>query len=187
MHPRHRHSGGKAALVLAGLLMGCPYVGPPTPLPYDGGPLERDPACTLTGALQVTLGEGDGSDFTPLTPGQAPVIHHGPQGGTHVSLGVRVDNPATQFPGLRLDFFGEFQGECEAWSDCEAYEVYARYTTVVRLAEYFLPQEGGAVAVSGVILQGPWPMPGKRRIRVDVLDRCGRTGSTVVELSPPTP
>jgi hypothetical protein len=173
------------ALVLSGVLAGCPVPPGPVGPPYDGDPLERDPACTLTGELQVTLGEGDGDDFTPLAPGRVPVIHHGPQGGTHVSLGVRVDNPATQFPGLKLDFFGEFQ-DCNTGS-CATYHLYARYTTVVRLAEYFLPQEGGAVAVSGLILQGPWTLPGGRRIRVDVLDRCGRTGSVMVELGSSSP
>jgi hypothetical protein len=144
-------------------------VGPP----YDDGPLERDPACTLTGALQVTLGEGDGDDFTPLAEGQLPVVHYGPQGGTHLSLGVRVDNPATAFPGLKLDFADETQ-YCDAL-ECHTYT--ARYSTVVRSAEYFLPQEGGAVAVSGIIFQSIWSEPGEHRLRVDVLDRCGRTGS----------
>jgi hypothetical protein len=187
MHPEHKASWGKA-LVLAGLLSGCPDVVPPgpTPPPYDGGPLEREPACTLTGALQVTLGEGDGDDFTPLAPGQKPVFFHGPQGGTHVSLGVRVDNPATEFPGLKLEFLGEFQ-ECESSGSCGAYLEFTRYSTVVRGPEYLLPQEGGAVAVSGLIIQGPWEGPERHRLRVDVLDRCGRTGFAVLELSRSSP
>jgi hypothetical protein len=190
MHPRHGHSRKKAglALVLSGVLSGCPLSPvPPEPPPYDDGPLEKDPACTLTGDLQVTLGEGDGSDFTPLVPGQEPIIHQGPQGGTHASLGVRVDNPATAFPGLKLTFIGEFQ-DCESTGPCgEPFLLFSRYETVVRDARYFLPQEGGAIAVSGIIMQGPWEGPTRHRIHVTVLDRCGRTGSAMVELGPPAP
>jgi len=187
MHPGHGHSWrtGGLALVLSGVLSGCPPGPPPMP-PYDDGPLEKDPACTLTGDLQVTLGEGDGSTFTPLAPGQRPELHHGPQGGTHVSLGVRVDNPATQFPGLKLTFIGEFQ-YCESSASCEDFIIFSRYDTVLRDAVYFLPQEGGAIAVSGIIMQGPWEGPLRHRVHVVVLDRCGRTGSALLELGLPAP
>jgi hypothetical protein len=188
MPPHHGHSRKKAglALVLSGVLAGCPGPFTPPAPPYDDGPLEKDPACTLTGDLQVTLGEGDGSDFTPLAPGQEPIIHHGPQGGTHASLGVRVDNPATQFPGLKMTFIGEFQS-CQSSTSCEDFTIFSRYDTVVRDARYFLPQEGGAIAVSGILMQGPWEGPTRHRIHVTVLDRCGRTGSAMLELGPSTP
>jgi hypothetical protein len=187
MHPEHGHSRRTAglALVLSGVLVGCPP-GPPGPPPYDDGPLEKDPACTLTGDLHVTLGEGDGTNFTPLAPGQKPAVEFGAQGGSHVSLGVRVDNPAAQFPGLKLTFIGEFQ-DCDSTGHCEDFVVFSRYDTVLRTQQYFLPQEGGALAVSGLIMQGPWLAFPRYRVRVDALDRCGRTGSAMLELGPPAP
>ncbi|HZI06578.1 MAG TPA: hypothetical protein VEZ71_21290 [Archangium sp.] len=98
------------ALVLAGVVTGCPG-----PEPYNGdtyvydgyGTIERDPDCKLTGPLELTLGEGDGTSFTPLAPGQEPVLYHGPQGGTHLILGVAVANPAVEFPGMQFKFEAE--------------------------------------------------------------------------------
>ena len=177
------------ALVLAGLVAGCP--GPPEPnnegtYVYDAyGTIERDPACKLTGTLELSLGEGDGTNFTPLAPGQEPVLYRGPQGGTHLILGVAVANPATAFPGLQLEFVLHSKS-CFPAGDCLPPELVGRDTRLVSNAERFLPQEGGAVSVSGLlVLVSDWEEGQTRRIQVNALDRCGRTGTTSLELGPP--
>lgn len=66
--------------------------GGPSGVPM-GGDFELDPSCMLDDMLEVEL--GDGSDgFTPLADRESPVTHHGPQGGTHMWLGVRIGNLA---------------------------------------------------------------------------------------------
>lgn len=174
------------ALVLAGLVMGCPE--PPEPddegtYVYDPyGELERDPACTLTGPLELTLGEGDGTNFTPLAPGQEPVLYHGPQGGSHLILGVSVANPATAFPGLQLEFVAE-SAVCFSATGCPAPQLEGLSTVVVLRPERFLPAEEGAVTASGfLVVVSDWDPAEKRRLRVEAMDRCGRTGTASVEL-----
>jgi hypothetical protein len=177
-------------LALAGLMTACPWTEPPGPpdAGADGGSLiGRDPACTLTGSLELALGEGEGSmDFTPLAPGQEPLLHYGPQGGTHLILGVRVANPAMQFPGLQVEFKAERQ-RCDAGGGCLPFETMGRYLTVVSEPSRFLPQDGDAVAVSGILVTvSDWNIGERRRLQVEALDRCGRAGTTVLELDPQT-
>ncbi|WP_375773310.1 hypothetical protein NR798_21325 [Archangium gephyra] len=176
------------ALVLTSLVMGCPGPDPSDEgtYVYDGyGTIERDPACKLTGNLQLSLGEGDGTDFTPLAPGQEPVVYHGPQGGSHLILGVSVANPATEFPGLQVQFLLQRQ-RCTTAESCLPPETMGRDERLVNDPQRFLPQEGGAVSVSGIlVLLGDWDPAQSRRIQVQALDRCGRAGVASLELGPP--
>lgn len=186
----HGPRRARGVLVLASLVMGCP--GPPpgnggTSVydPYAYGTIERDPACKLTGLLELTPGEGDGTNFLPLAPGQEPVLYRGPQGGTHVILGVGVANPALEFPGLHLKFVLERQ-RCLAPGDCLAPETMGREERLVSDPERFVPQEGGAVSVSGIlVIVSDWRPEVSRRLQVHAVDRCGRTGTTTLELGPP--
>lgn len=182
-------AAGVAALTLA--LTGCP-IGPdpgPTQPPVidDGDRIERDPACKLTGSLELELVEGNGPyDFKPLVPGQGPTLHHGPQGGTHVEVGVRVANPANAYPGLQVKFTAE--SESCGTSGCAPFGLLGQYSTVIRDPGRFLPQEGGATVVSGFLLiVSGWPQDTRRRITVEALDRCDRTGTAVWELAAGTP
>jgi len=76
------------------LLLGCPTSSAPTGV-AQGGAFEHDPSCTSNDALTITLGDGT-SGFAELSPGLGPVMHSGPQGGTHSFVGVRIG-------GLALD------------------------------------------------------------------------------------
>jgi hypothetical protein len=188
-NPREtRALGPCVALVLASLVTGCPG-----PEPYNGGTyvydgygtIERDPACKLTGNLQLSLGEGDGTNFLPLAPGQEPVVYHGPQGGSHLILGLSVANPATEFPGLQVQFLLQRQ-RCLSGTDCRPPDNMGREERLVSDPARFLPQEGGAVSVSGIlVLLGDWNPNESRRIQVQALDRCGRAGVTSMLLGPP--
>jgi hypothetical protein len=181
-------------LVVAGLVMGCPEPRP-EPEPFDGGTyvydeygtLERDPACKLSGTLELRLGEGDGTNFTPLAPGQEPVLYHGPQGGTHLILGVAVANPAVEFPGLKLGLVAE-SALCFSPTGCPPPRIEGGSVVVVTRPERFLPAEGGGVTVSGfLVVVTEWDPASRRRLRVEATDRCGRTGSASVRLGPPEP
>ena len=178
------------ALALVSLLTACPAPtpGPPIPEPTpDGGMvlIERDPACTLTGELTLGLGESDGlEDFRPLAAGQAPTVHHGPQGGIHTILGVSVSNPAANFPGLQVRFVLDAQ-LCSS-NGCQQ-QVMGEYTTIVNQDRYIdLP--GDVVAVSGFfILLRDWPQNSTRRVMVEVHDRCGRMGTLMRQVAAGTP
>ncbi len=176
-----------AAGALALVLTGCPInIGPdPDPIPPqdDGQQIERDSACTLRGSLELALVESEGVDaFKPLAPGQGPVVHYGPQGGTHLELGVRVANPATAFPGLQVRFLVESQ-TCDM-SGCLSFGKLGEFRTVMRNPERFLPQEDGATVLSGfLVLVYDWPQNAPRRITVEATDRCGRSGTTVWEVA----
>ncbi len=177
-------------LVLASLVTGCPTPPPDDEGtyvydPYGYGSIERDPACKLTGKLALTLGEGDGTNFLPLAPGQEPVLYRGPQGGTHVILGVNVANPALEFPGLHLRFVLERQ-RCLSPGDCLPPETMGREERLVSDPARFVPQEGGAMSVSGIlVIVSDWRPEVSRRMLVHAADRCGRTGTTSLELGPP--
>jgi hypothetical protein len=181
-------------LGLLGLASACPSPFSPRPEPPDPGEpddggtvlIERDPACTLTGSLTLGLGQGDGTqDFRPLEPGQGPTLYYGSQGGMHVILGVSVANPATEFPGMQVRFIAEAQF-CD-FNGCQPYAEMGRYLTVVRQDRY-IAQPEGAIALSGflVVLQA-WPPNTLRRITAEVIDRCGRMGTTSLEIAPGTP
>ncbi len=174
------------ALVLASLVTGCPGPEPFDEGTYvydDYGTIERDPACTLTGTLELTLGEGDGTNFTPLT-GQEPALYHGPQGGTHLILGVALANPATDFPGLQLRWDAE-KAVCFEPTGCPPPVSRGHSEVLVTRPDRFLPAEGGGVTVSGfLVIVYDWDPNERRRLRVEATDRCGRTGTAAVELGP---
>jgi hypothetical protein len=79
-----------------------------------GGDFELDPSCMLDGTLEVELGDGtDG--FMSLADGESPVLHHGPQGGTHMWLGVRVGNLALDRYDIARVTTGMFDpAQCES-------------------------------------------------------------------------
>lgn len=186
MEQSRRNAG--VALVLTGLVTGCPE-----PEPYNGGTyvydgygtIERDPDCKLTGPLELTLGEGDGTSFTPLAPGQEPVLYHGPQGGTHLILGVAVANPAVGFPGMQFKFEAE-RLRCFSDGECTAAEPIGSDEMLVSRPDRFLPGEGGSVNVSGfLVVVWNWNLGERRRLQVEAMDPCGRTGTASVELGLP--
>lgn len=60
-----------------------------------GGGFELDPSCELDGELSLAIGDG-AEGFTALGDGQSPQVFHGPQGGSHMWLGVRIGNVALE-------------------------------------------------------------------------------------------
>lgn len=100
-----------------------------------------------------------------------------------MELGVAVSNPATEFPGLQVSFTAEVQ-HCDT-TDCQPFMTVGQYRTRVLEPIRFLPREGGALAVSGfLVIVDQWYPDTRRRISVEVLDRCGRTGTASLEFAP---
>jgi hypothetical protein len=174
-------------LALAGALSGCPY-NPPTPpdAPEEQGdtsPITRDPACKLTGSLELVLGKGSPFSFQPFGYGLLPVVERGPQGGSHMELGVLIENPALAFPGLQVRITAQRCGEagCERmWQYSELVLQPERFVNRVDVEE--------AVFVWGFrVFVDEWPADTLRRITLEATDRCGRTGTTLVEVPAGTP
>ncbi|HET6582046.1 MAG TPA: hypothetical protein VFG69_01340 [Nannocystaceae bacterium] len=84
-----------------------------------GGDFEVDPSCMLDDALVVELGDGtDG--FAMLADGDGPTLHFGPQGGTHMWLGVRVGNLALdRYDVVRLTVGIFDPSQCESEAPCD--------------------------------------------------------------------
>ena len=73
----------------------------------------EDPTCTLTGELELELGEGE-AEFSSLAAGQLPQLYTGIQGGQHVWMAVRVKNPDLDRKQLAIRIKAEYcSSNCE--------------------------------------------------------------------------
>ena len=178
----HRARGYQIALLAATLVVGAGCPGPPCdqdPLYCgEGEDFFYAPECELTGALEVTLGQGtDG--FEALAPEQEPKVHEGAQGGHHLCLGLRVENPALEFPRLRVAFDVEIDDPERCAADdpaCDPWVGTGRRDLVLGPE---LPLDGdGRIEETGfIVLLSLWPQELERRVRLAVEDPCGRTGA----------
>ncbi len=133
----------------------------------DGGELAIDESCELVDALEVQLGDGEGS-FGALAPGQEPALVRGLQGGSHMVLGVGIDNPS-------LDHLAyEVTVTLSAESDGELDVVGER--TVVYEEQALEVLEGRVELLDLVVVPDVWPSSARRWITLQVTDACGRTG-----------
>lgn len=184
-----------AGLVLLGCDMEVPCDLDTVGCAVTASEFELDPTCPLSGPLLVTLGTGT-STFTELPPNQLPELIHGPQGGTHSFLAVRVANPVPADLGaaaerLKVDFVHtrETVGACAevaGVTDGVAVEIDGqpgcahRLTgrTVVFGARAPLNRSAdGAVEERSVLFQWSPEAAVRNAIGITVTDPCGRTGS----------
>ncbi len=153
-----------------------------------------DPTCTLTGPLLVTLGTGT-SAFKELPSGELPALEHGPQGGSHSFLAIRVANPAPVSLGeqtqlLRVHFVvsTETAGPCPTVGGVTTGEPVdidgapgcaqrSTSRTVVFGARAPLHRVDGAVEELSVLFQWDPYGPGRWAVTATATDPCGRTGS----------
>lgn len=134
----------------------------------NGGVLEVDDACELDDALQLQLGEGEG-EFQVLAPGAVPELITGPQGGSHMVLGLGIDNPSPDHLSfeVQVTLTADFDGETEP---------VGQRTVVYEGAK--VEFEGGrAELLDLVVIPDTWPDEGRRTISVSATDACGRIGS----------
>jgi hypothetical protein len=174
------------ALVLLLLpLVGCPWLlrndeggeGPPCEDDVVGCSNDtsfmEDPECTLTGELELEIGEGE-DQFSPLAPGQLPELHYGIQGGQHVWMAVRVKNPDLERKQLKINIEAEYcSSNCQdvaSWQVDNLRELVADETTMVVTSEGWFEQTRMLVTVFG------WVDATYQRVEIVVTDPCGRQG-----------
>jgi len=136
------------------------------------------PSCELTGSLAVVFGEGT-ADLEPFIDGMEPLVHTGPQGGHHLCLGLRVDDPALDYPQLKLVFDAELNDpERCADSDDPACDPWINSAHRELVLGPDLPLDDALdVEQTGIILiLSIWPDDLERRVSLDVVDPCGREG-----------
>ena len=141
---------------------------------FSGG-FRVDPSCTLTGTLQVEIGQGEQA-YEALSDGEKPVVYHGPQGGSHVFGGLRVTNPAVDFPRLRAEFRvdDDVPERCDVPDPCPPGKVARRR---VDLGPDLNVGAGGAVEEAGIVLfLDPYNLSDSGVITLDVQDACDRRG-----------
>lgn len=142
----------------------------------EGGEFVLEPSCELTGPLEVALGQGELS-FTELAPGEEPTIHEGTQGGRHFWLGLRVANPALDYPMLQVELAAELVDPAKCGEDpaCDPWVSTGKREFVLGPD---LRVEGATIEEFGLLLViSIWPDDLERRIRLELLDPCGREGS----------
>ncbi len=166
------------------LLSGCPLFGRASggdPCLDDalgcdqGDALQVDATCEDESPLQLELGDGDGS-FRPLAPGTAPEEIQGAQGGSHMVLGVGVDNPLESHLAFEVSIvLTQGEGE-EAWTSADRTAVYDG--SIVAF------DEGRAELLNFVLVPDGWFAGEPRRIDVAVRDACGRIGTLSHAIEP---
>lgn len=123
--------------------------------------------------LSVELGQGLDT-FAPLHAGSAPVPELGPQGGQHLWLGVRLDEPA---PGPVTI---ELRADDRACSDCGWVEVggFARDLDDPRIGD------GPAEWAGLMLVVARWAADRERRLTAVATDQCDRTGAAEHPVDP---
>jgi hypothetical protein len=133
----------------------------------------EDPACSLTGELEIELGQGE-LEFSPLAPGELPEIHYGLQGGQHVWMAVRVKNPDLERKQLKIrikaDYCNSGCDEPGNWVTDNLRELVADETTLQVTSQNWFEQTRMLVTIFG------WVDASERRIEMLVTDPCGRQG-----------
>lgn len=174
--------GMRRALVLLLALGGCVAAepgGPPCEDDINGcsnntTTFMPDPACTLTGELELELGEGQ-HEFMPLGPGQLPTLETGIQGGQHVWMAVRVLNPDLERLQLDIVIDAEWCG-----SDCELAESWILDNHRELLADestsLTVTDAGAYEQLRMLVTLFDWIDADRKRIGVLVTDPCGRVG-----------
>ena len=151
----------------------------------DQEKLEIDPSCTRTDPLIVNLGDGQ-STYMPLSESHPPDIHYGFQGGQHFFMGIEVENPEFDSPGLEITF--EVRGSLGCTLDtptdmCSDWMSFAMRRLVVS-DPALLRANGEHLTTTGyvtVLESDPWwwaeSQPGRIEITAQVHDACDRQGS----------
>jgi len=179
----------RLALALAVSLGGCTAAedpGPPCEDDINGcsastTTLVPDPECTLTGELELQLGEGQ-LEFMPLGEGQLPALETGIQGGQHVWMAVRVLNPDLERMQLAIVIDASYcEADCErdeSWVIDNHRELLADETTLT------VTEAGAYEQIRMLVTLFDWIDADRKRIEVWVTDPCGRQGYGLIATEP---
>ena len=142
----------------------------------EGDALEIDRTCEPSAPLEIVLLEMDGLE--PVVEGTWPRVHHGPQGGIHFDLGLRVAGLDPEHAEAELDLDAR---ECVD-EDCGDATVFAQ-RKLNASEDLFEADEDGHLLPNIVVLLEREPS-GSGRLVVDVRDGCGRRVEVVHRASP---
>ncbi|HMY18263.1 MAG TPA: hypothetical protein PKA58_18185 [Polyangium sp.] len=162
------------------LAMPAACVGPDHPAPPGSSTIAPD--CTRTGELGIAFGEGD-REFMPLTNGAAPMLYHGPQGGTHLILASRVGTPDPLDRYVVTVVAEVGNAECTA-QPCASYTKAGSIMRVVEGApSVTVSGTNSADVVNLFVLVDGWLAGTQKRISISIADACDRKGSVIYEYS----
>lgn len=179
-----------ATTVLPGTICGP---APENPEPCEMDPLgcgeqaelKIDPTCTRTDPLIVKIGDG-ASTYMSFTDSHEPEIQYGFQGGQHFYLGVEIENPEFDSPGLEITFEvrGSLGCALETPADmCTDWMSFAMRSLVVT-DPALLKTSGEHLTTTGyvtVLESDPWwwaeGQAGRIEITAQVRDACDRRGN----------
>lgn len=180
-------------LAIALLAAGCPTVDNPCDSDRFGCENSTegfavDPACTLTGELQVELGQGE-TAYEALPAGQMPRLYHGTQGGVHVFMGLRVLNAAldhydklkTRFAFYLVKPCGIHDGgvplDPEKTADDDSCRFLQRSRNLILGTQQPIRTTGdGTVEEFGILIRTSEDASYPRQLELQVDDPCGRRG-----------
>lgn len=183
---------GLALLGLSTLLCACPYniwdwqMCDVDPMHCDlNDTFVIDPTCTLTGNLNIQLGQGE-AEFEPLEADEAPQTYSASgQGATiHHFFALRILNPAVDYPMLQVALTYEVQTD-EVVVDPDSGDASFAWRFDTERLAIFSPDHyqwvGDTVEMSGIWLQVSPPFGTRRRVTAMVTDPCGREGTAMHE------
>ncbi len=141
----------------------------------EGEPLAIDRACELeSGELGLEVGDGEG-EFAPLAAGAWPQVHHGPQGGIHFMIGLRLSGVDPEHESFEIEVVAR---DCDG--ACAEMDELSTRTFVVD-GSYLEPDGDALVLADVVLLLDREPRP-KGELTVQATDSCGRVASAVRSL-----
>ena len=140
----------------------------------DGTDFMLVPSCDLAGPLDATLGQGV-DEFTPFTAGEEPIVHEGTQGAEHMCLGLRVAEPALDYPQLKVIFDVELNDpdQCGDEPECDPW-VRTGHRELVLGPELPLDDDANVEELNLIVVISIWPTDLDRRVRMHVMDPCAR-------------
>ncbi len=180
-----------ARLILPALLLLPACVdGPPDPCDADPYACEntddgwsREPRCELEGELEVVLGHGE-TRFEVLPEGALPTIVDGAQGGKHVYLSLRVENPALdRYDTLLVDYKLTYRlqdGACAGGvidTGGDECDLPMGHRTLVLGKSHPLRVVDAAVEEFGLLVFIEAAPEGVWDLTLTVEDPCGRSGT----------
>jgi hypothetical protein len=114
----------------------------------------------------------------PVAADAWPTVHHGPQGGIHFSLALRVTGMEPQHIALQLELDAV---EC-ADAQCRETTALAQRSLAAD-ASLFEDEDDARVLPDVVVLLEREP-EGGGELRIDVLDACGQQAETILRPLP---
>jgi hypothetical protein len=142
----------------------------------EGEAFEIDPSCEPQGPLSIEVLEM--ATGVPVAADAWPTVHHGPQGGIHFSLALRVTGMEPQHIALQLELDAV---EC-ADAQCRETTALAQRSLAAD-ASLFEDEDDARVLPDVVVLLEREP-EGGGELRIDVLDACGQQAETILRPLP---